>query len=58
MVATGERTESEAVVAINRLGQRMLVTTSGSPLRDRAGAVRGAILTMDEHPLEDREEGA
>jgi hypothetical protein len=27
----------------------MVVRTSASPLRDRAGQVRGAILTMEEH---------
>jgi two-component system CheB/CheR fusion protein len=52
VLRSGAASEPDSVVAVNRLGQQMLVTTSASPLRDRAGAVRGAILTMDEHPLE------
>jgi two-component system CheB/CheR fusion protein len=53
VLATGSASEPEGIVAVNRLGQQMLLTTSASPLRDRDGEVRGAILTMDEHPLED-----
>jgi hypothetical protein len=30
----------------------MLVRTAASPLLDRAGQVRGAILTMEEHALD------
>jgi two-component system, chemotaxis family, CheB/CheR fusion protein len=44
-------TPPESVVAVNRLGQSILVTTGASPLRDRSGAVRGAILTMEETAL-------
>jgi two-component system CheB/CheR fusion protein len=52
VLRSGAAGEADGVVAVNRLGQRMLVTTAATPLRDRAGAVRGAILTMEEHPLE------
>jgi two-component system CheB/CheR fusion protein len=58
VLATGAASSPDGVVAVNRLGQRMFVTTTGSPLRDRAGAVRGAILTMEEHSLEDAPESA
>ncbi len=53
VLRTEAASEPDGVVAVNRLGQQMLVTTSASPLRDRSGEVRGAILTMEEHPLED-----
>ncbi|MCW2616077.1 MAG: chemotaxis protein CheR [Frankiales bacterium] len=43
---------ASTTVATNRFGQQVLVTLAGSPLLDRAGAVRGAILTMDEHSME------
>ena len=49
----GQALEPDGIVAVNRLGQRMLVTTGASPLHDRAGTVRGAILTMEEHALEE-----
>jgi two-component system CheB/CheR fusion protein len=53
VLLTGAATDPDSVVAVHRLGQSILVRTTGSPLHDRAGKVRGAILTMDEHPLED-----
>lgn len=37
----------------DRFGQQVLVTVSGSPLVDRTRHPRGAILTMDEHALDE-----
>lgn len=60
VLRNGEETVTEqsssTTVATNRFGQQVLVTLAGSALLDRAGAVRGAILTMDEHSMEQQTE--
>lgn len=50
---TGEQQATETTMTTSRLGRPSVVRSSASPLRDRAGQLRGAILTMEEHPLED-----
>ncbi len=47
-----------STVATNRFGQQVVVSLAGSPLLDRAGQLRGAILTMDERALTARADGA
>jgi two-component system CheB/CheR fusion protein len=54
VLRSGISQDADTTVSVNRLGQSMLVRTAASPLRDRAGQVRGAILTMEEHALESR----
>jgi len=48
----GTAQEPDTAARVNRLGQSMVVRTTASPLRDRAGQVRGAILTMEEHAMD------
>jgi len=52
VLRSGAPQEPDSAMTVNRLGQSMLVRTAASPLRDRAGQVRGAILTMEEHALD------
>ena len=56
VIVSGSVQDPDTTLTVNRLGQSMLVRTAASPLRDRAGQVRGAILTMEEHAL-DRPDG-
>ena len=49
---SGATQDPDTAMSVNRLGQSMLVRTAASPLLDRAGQVRGAILTMEEHALD------
>jgi two-component system CheB/CheR fusion protein len=52
VLRSGTAQEPDTAARVNRLGQSMVVRTAASPLRDRAGQVRGAILTMEEHAMD------
>jgi two-component system CheB/CheR fusion protein len=52
---SGEAQVAESATTTTRLGRPTVVRTSASPLRDRAGQVRGAILTMEESPPREQE---
>jgi two-component system CheB/CheR fusion protein len=48
---SGQAQDSETTMTTSRLGRPVVLRTCASPLLDRAGQVRGAVLTMEEHTL-------